>query len=517
MSAATTSAPEVNGEVPAMFQRKKDLLKQKVFNSVQSETEMLRYLYQLQMKDLSLNTSMITLGSCTMKLNSTSSMVPCSWPEIANMHPFAPSSQTQGYRQMLHQLEHFLCNITNFDGCSLQPTSGASGEYAGLLCIRKYHESIGEGHRNVCIIPKSAHGTNPASAAMAGMEIKWIDDSNGMDLNALRQVCADHADDLSTLMVTYPSTHGVFEENIKEICEIIHEHGGNVYMDGANMNAQLGLTAPGHIGADVCHLNLHKTFSIPHGGGGPGMGPICVRKHLTPFLPNHSVVAPPSGGGTLGAVSAAPWGQAGIACIPWMFITMLGEQGIRRSAEYAILNANYMRERLAPYYNVLSKNKNGRCSHEFIIDIEAIRRSTGIVEEDIAKRLIDYGFHAPTMSWPVHHSLMIEPTESENKEELDRFCDAMLLIREEIKKIETGEWDPEDNPLKNAPHTQKKVISSEWPHKYSREEAAFPAPWVHERGKFWPTCGRVSDTYGDRNLVLTHCLNLSSDQRGSPA
>lgn len=496
-------AATVDGMLPTALARTGPFLEQKIFNSITSETDMLRYLYTLQMKDLSLNNSMITLGSCTMKLNSTSSMMPCSWEEIANIHPFAPTSTVQGYREMLHQLEQYLCDITDFDGCSLQPTSGASGEYAGLLAIRKYQESIGEGHRKVCIIPKSAHGTNPASAAMAGMDIKWVDDSNGMDMTELKKTCEMYKDDLSCLMVTYPSTHGVFEENIQEICQMIHDHGGDVYMDGANMNAQLGLTSPGMIGADVCHLNLHKTFSIPHGGGGPGMGPICVKKHLTPFLPNHCVVSPPSGG-RLGAVSAAPWGQAGIACIPYMFTVMLGAQGITDSARYAILNANYMRSRLKDAYTCLSKNKNHRCSHEFIIDVSGLRSKTGISEVDIAKRLQDYGFHAPTMSWPVHNSLMIEPTESENKDELDRFCDAMLLIREEIRKVETGEWDPEDNPLKNAPHTQKKVISSEWPHKYTREEAAFPAPWVHQRGKFWPTCGRVSDTYGDRNLVLTH-------------
>merc|ERR1719316_667049 len=446
---------------------------------------------------------MITLGSCTMKLNSVMSLAPCSWEEVANMHPFAPASQTKGYRELLHSLEQYLISCTGFDACSLQPTSGASGEYAGLLSIREYQKSIGEGHRNICIIPRSAHGTNPATAAMSGMEIKWIDDSNGVNIGDFRKLCETHKDSLSALMVTYPSTRGFFEENIQEICQMIHDHGGDVYMDGANMNAQLGLTSPGMIGADVCHLNLHKTFSIPHGGGGPGMGPICVKKHLVPFLPNHSVVSPPSGG-RLGAVSAAPWGQAGIACIPYMFTIMLGANGVTDSSRYAILNANYMKAKLKPHYKCLSKNKNGRCSHEFIIDVSDLRAKTGISEVDIAKRLQDYGFHAPTMSWPVHHSLMIEPTESENKDELDRFCDAMLLIREEIEKIATGEWDPEDNPLKNAPHTQKKVISSEWPHKYTREEAAFPAPWVHQRGKFWPTVGRVSDTYGDRNLNLTH-------------
>merc|ERR1719486_645931 len=453
------------------------------------------------MKDLSLNTSMITLGSCTMKLNSTSSMVPCSWPEVANMHPFAPSFHTAGYQKMLHQLERYLCDITDFDGCSLQPTSGASGEYAGLLAIRKYQESIGEGHRKVCIIPKSAHGTNPASAAMAGMDIKWVDDSNGMDMTELKKTCEMYKDDLSCLMVTYPSTHGVFEENIQEICQMIHDNGGQVYMDGANMNAQSGLTSPGMIGADVCHLNLHKTFSIPHGGGGPGLGPICVRKHLSPHLPNHSVVSPASGG-DVGAVSAAPYGQAGIACIPWMYINMLGQEGCTDSTRYSILNANYMKARLEPHFTIVATNANNRCSHEFIMDISSITKTSGVVEEDIAKRLQDYGFHAPTMSWPVPHSLMVEPTESEDKPELDRFCDAMIQIAAECKKIEKGVWPQEDNPLKMAPHTQLEVCSSEWTHPYTREEAAFPAPWTITRGKFWPTVARVDNSLGDRKLKL---------------
>jgi glycine dehydrogenase len=418
-----------------------------------------------------------------------------------NVHPFAPESNTAGYRELLRSLEKYLESVTGFDACSLQPTSGAAGEYAGLLVIRKYLESKGEGHRNVCIIPRSAHGTNPASAAMCDMEIKWIEDSQGMDLGEFKALCEANKDRLAALMVTYPSTRAFFEDGIQEICQIVHDNGGQVYMDGANMNAQLGLTSPGIIGADVCHLNLHKTFSIPHGGGGPGMGPICVRKHLTPHLPGHPVV-PPAGGGDLSAVSAAPWGQAGIACIPWMFCTMLGNKGVTDSAVYAILNANYMKSRLSPHFNIVATNSFNKCSHEFIIDCSNLRKSAGIVEEDIAKRLQDYGFHAPTMSWPVPHSLMVEPTESEDKAELDRFCDAMISIREEAKKIEDGTWPADDNPLKMAPHTQAEVCASEWTHPYSREEAAFPAPWLLQRGKFWPTVARVDNSLGDRKLKL---------------
>jgi glycine dehydrogenase len=419
------------------------------------------------------------------------------------MHPFAPASQTKGYREMLESLESWLTSITGFDACSLQPTSGASGEYAGLLVIRKYLESQGQGHRNVCIMPKSAHGTNPASAVMCGMTIKWIDDSKGVDIDEFKALCEAHKDSLAALMVTYPSTRAFFEDGIKEMTDCVHANGGQVYMDGANMNAQLGLTSPGIIGADVCHLNLHKTFSIPHGGGGPGLGPICVRGHLAPFLPSHNVIAP-SSGGSLGPVSAAPYGQAGIAAIPWMFCAMLGAKGVTDSAKMAILNANYMKARLAPHFQIYASNSNDRCSHEFIIDCSDLRKSSGIVEEDIAKRLQDYGFHAPTMSWPVAHSLMVEPTESEDKGELDRFCDAMVAIREEVRKVENGTWPLEDNPLKNAPHTQAEVTATEWTHPYSREEAAFPAPWVHVRGKFWPTVARVDNSLGDRKLKLRH-------------
>lgn len=392
-----------------------------------------------------------------------------------------------------------MCSITGFDAVSLQPTSGASGEYAGLLAIRAYNEANGQGHRNVCIIPKSAHGTNPASAAMAAMEIKWIDDSNGMDIGEFKQLCEAHKNDLAALMVTYPSTRGFFEDNIQDICQLVHDNGGQVYMDGANMNAQSGLTSPGMIGADVCHLNLHKTFSIPHGGGGPGLGPIGVRKHLAPHLPNHCVRSP-STGGSVGAVSAAPWGQAGIAAIPWMYCTMLGSEGVTNATRYAILNANYMKYRLAPHYTIYPTNASNKCSHEFILDCTELVK-VGVVEEDIAKRLQDYGFHAPTMSWPVPHSLMVEPTESEDKGELDRFCDAMISIREEVRKIESGEWPADDNPLKMAPHTQAECAASEWTHAYSREVAAFPAPWIAKRGKFWPSVGRVDNSLGDRKLI----------------
>jgi glycine dehydrogenase len=493
--------PEVDGIISQKFARISPLLPQAIFNSIQTETEMMRYLYRLQLKDLSLTSSMISLGSCTMKLNSVSSLLPVLWEKFSNIHPFAPRGQTKGYRIMLQELSEWLSSITGFDGCSLQPMSGASGEYAGLLAIRKYYQSIGEGDRNIVIIPRSAHGTNPASAAMMGMQIKWIDDAGegGIDVDEFEQLCQDNSDRLAALMITYPSTHGIFDHSIKKLCDIVHEYGGNVYMDGANMNAQLGLTSPGLLGADVCHLNLHKTFSIPHGGGGPGLGPICVRSHLAPFLPGH----PEELGTNDFSVSSAPFGQAGIAVIPWMFIKMLGQSGLVESGRQAILNANYMASRLRDHYPIPYLNSAGRCSHEFIIDISEIKETTGIGEEDIAKRLMDYGFHAPTMSWPVHNSLMIEPTESENIGELDRFVDALLSIRNEIKKIESGEWDKLNNPLKNAPHTQSMVCDDEWNFPYSRKIAAFPLQWISERGKFWPSVSRVSNTVGDKKLILT--------------
>lgn len=499
------TAVTIDGQLPDAFARTGKFLQQEIFNSIHHETAMMRYMTSLQLKDLGLDRSMISLGSCTMKLNSASSLIPVSWPEIGAIHPFAPASQTKGYLKMLDSLCEYLNVITGFAASTLQPCSGASGEYAGLRVIRKYLECKGEGHRDVCIIPRSAHGTNPASAAMCDMKIKWIDDSKGMPLEEFKALCEEHKDSLAALMITYPSTRGYFEDNIREICEIVHNNGGQVYMDGANMNAHLGLTSPGTIGTDVCHLNLHKTFSIPHGGGGPGMGPICVAEHLAPHLPDHKIVdVGIDASKSAGAVSSAPFGQAGIACIPWMFIHMLGAKGLTDSAKYAILNANYMKQRLEEHYTIYPSNLQNRCSHEFIMDLSDIRQSSGIVEEDIAKRLQDYGFHAPTMSWPVPRSLMVEPTESEDKGELDRFCEAMILIREEVRKVEKGIWPADDNPLKNAPHTQAEVSANEWTHSYTREEAAFPAPWLLERGKYWPTVGRVNNALGDKKLKLRH-------------
>ncbi len=495
---------------PAPFERASDFLKHPVFNEYHSEHEMLRYIFRLQGRDVSLVHSMIPLGSCTMKLNATSEMIPVTWKTIGGLHPFAPADQSTGYHQVLRDLESWLTEITGFAACSLQPNSGATGEYTGLLVIREYHRSRGQGHRNVCLIPESAHGTNPASAVCAGFEVVSVDNtpSGDIDLNDLRAKAAQHKDRLAALMVTYPSTYGVFEEGIREICSVVHEHGGQVYMDGANMNAQVGLCRPGDIGADVCHLNLHKTFCIPHGGGGPGVGPICVAKHLAPFLPGHPVAFPGTlreqhaGEKAIGPVAAAPYGSASILVISWMYIAMTGAPGLRRSSQVAILNANYMAARLAGSYAILFKGANGRCAHEFIIDVRPFEKSAGIKPDDIAKRLMDFGFHAPTMSWPVPGTLMIEPTESESKAELDRFCDAMMRIREEIRQIETGAISRTDNPLKNAPHTVHVVTGSDWTHPYSREQAAFPAPWVRER-KVWPSVGRVDNPYGDRNLVCT--------------
>ena len=471
---------------------------------------MMRYIKQLENKDLSLNTSMISLGSCTMKLNAASEMMPLSWRQWSNIHPFTPVDQTEGYKYVLDELSSYLCEITAFDACSLQPNSGAQGEYAGLLTIKAYHEANGDHHRNVMLIPISAHGTNPASAVMVGMKVVVVKalENGYIDVEDLKAKAAQHSNNLSGIMITYPSTYGVYEETVKEITAIIHQHGGQVYMDGANMNAQVGLTAPGLIGADVCHLNLHKTFAIPHGGGGPGMGPICVKSHLKPFLPGHTSIVnrepgiDDSGLPVHGAVSAAPYGSASILLISYGYIRMLGHEGVKASTEYAILNANYMRARLANSFDILYTNNNGQCAHEFIVDLRPFKKSAEVEAEDVAKRLIDYGFHAPTMSFPVPGTIMIEPTESEDKAELDRFCDALLSIREEIKAIEEGKADKKDNPLKNAPHTQHVVTANEWKHAYSRQEAAFPLYYV-TLNKFWPSVARVNNTHGDRNLICT--------------
>lgn len=493
--------------IPTPFLRTSDYLTHPVFNSQHTETKMLRYIRKLESRDLSLTTSMIPLGSCTMKLNATVEMYPITWPEFSSIHPFAPENQTEGYRTVFRQLESWLSQVTGFPGISLQPNAGSQGEYAGLLAIRNYHLSRGDKQRNVCLIPISAHGTNPASAAMVGFKVVVVacDSEGNVDLEDLRAKAKQHSNDLAALMVTYPSTHGVYEEPIKEICSIVHEHGGQVYMDGANMNAQVGITRPASIGADVCHLNLHKTFCIPHGGGGPGVGPIGVAEHLKPFLPGHPLVN--NGTGNVhGAVSAAPWGSASIVLISWVYIALLGSEGLRQSTEAAILNANYIAKRLENYYPVLYKGKNGLVAHECILDVRPFKKASGVEVEDVAKRLMDYGFHAPTMSFPVPGTLMIEPTESESKEELDRFCEAMIRIHGEIQEIENGKADAKDNVLKNSPHTAAMVIGDSWSHAYSREKAAYPAPWTKEH-KFWPYVGRIDNVYGDRNLVCS-CLPI---------
>lgn len=492
---------EIEQAIPTALQRKDEILAHPNFHRYHSETEMMRYMHSLERKDLALNQAMIPLGSCTMKLNAAAEMIPITWPEFGELHPFCPADQAQGYHQMIEQLSHWLVQLTGYDAVCMQPNSGAQGEYAGLLAIRRYHESRNEGARNICLIPASAHGTNPASAHMAGMEVVVVrcDDEGNIDLTDLREKAQQHSDDLSCVMVTYPSTHGVYEESIREVCEIIHQHGGQVYLDGANMNAQVGLTTPGFIGADVSHLNLHKTFCIPHGGGGPGMGPIGVKKHLAPFVPGHSVVELDMVTDQ-GAVSAAPFGSASILPISWMYIRMMGSYGLRKASQVAILNANYIAKRLAGRYDILYTGQEGYVAHECIVDLRPIKKDTGISELDIAKRLIDYGFHAPTMSFPVAGTLMIEPTESESITEINRFIDAMLAIRDEIDQVVEGKWTLEDNPLVNSPHVQTE-LASEWPHAYSRELAVFPTEQTRAN-KYWPAVKRLDDVYGDRHL---HC------------
>lgn len=505
--------------IPAALVRESAFLTHEIFNSYHSETEMLRYIKSLENKDLALNHSMISLGSCTMKLNATAEMIPVTWPEFGQLHPFAPVDQAQGYGKMLDELSDWLIDVTGYDALSMQPNSGAQGEYAGLLAIQRYHQSRGEGHRNVCLIPQSAHGTNPASAQMVSLKVVVVNcDSKGnVDLADLRAKAADVKDNLSCAMITYPSTHGVYEETAKEICDIIHEFGGQVYMDGANMNAQVGITSPGLIGGDVSHLNLHKTFCIPHGGGGPGMGPIGVKSHLAPFLPSHSVVKLKAAGtlddlGNNSAVSAAPWGSASILPISYMYIKMMGSEGLKKATEVAILNANYIAKKLEGHYPILFTGRNDRIAHECIVDLRPLKEASGVTEVDIAKRLNDYGFHAPTMSFPVAGTLMIEPTESEAKIELDRFINAMICIREEIAKVESGEWDATDNPLRHAPHTLADMIDDNWNRGYSRQVAAYPVPEVMAN-KFWPTVNRIDDVFGDRNLVCS-CPSLESYRDG---
>ena len=493
---------KLTSSIPEGVARTSSYLTHPVFNSYHSESEMLRYIKSLEAKDLSLCHSMIPLGSCTMKLNATTEMLPLTWAQFGGLHPFAPADQTSGYMQLINELNDWLSAITGFAKMSFQPNSGAQGEYAGLMVIRAYHESRGEAHRNVCLIPASAHGTNPASASMAGLKVVVVkcDEHGNIDVHDLRAKAEEHAENLNSLMVTYPSTHGVFEESIVEICETIHEHGGQVYMDGANMNAQVGLTCPGFIGADVCHLNLHKTFCIPHGGGGPGMGPIGVAAHLVPFLPNHEVVEI-SGEQGISAVAAAPFGSASILTISYAYIAMMGAEGLTSATKTAILNANYIKARLEEHYPVLYAGSNGRCAHEMILDCRAFK-AVGIEVGDIAKRLMDYGFHAPTVSFPVAGTLMVEPTESESKAELDRFCDALISIRREISAVETGEADQKENVLKHAPHTAEVVTADEWNQAYSRQVAAYPLPYL-KLNKFWPSVGRVNDSQGDRTLICS--------------
>ncbi|MCP4500525.1 MAG: aminomethyl-transferring glycine dehydrogenase [Deltaproteobacteria bacterium] len=493
--------------------RRTPYLTHDVFHHHRSETEMLRYLTRLQAKDLSLTTSMIPLGSCTMKLNATTEMIPIGWPEFSQLHPFVPPEQARGYHKLLFSLEGMLAEITGMDSVSLQPNAGSQGEYAGLQVIRAAHDAKGESGRKICLIPSSAHGTNPASAALSGLEVVVVpcDKHGNINLDSLKELAEKHSSELAALMITYPSTHGVFEPHVEDVCKVVHEHGGLVYLDGANMNAQVGLCRPGDYGADVCHLNLHKTFAIPHGGGGPGVGPIAVKEALAPYLPGHPLVSPftndTDGENASGAVSAAPWGSAGVMAISWMYIALLGGQGLKKATQTAVLNANYMQRRLERYFDILYRGETGLVAHEFILDCRELKEKSHISVEDIAKRLMDYGFHAPTMSWPVAGTLMIEPTESESKAELDRLCDALISIRTEIQKVEDGEWDLDDNPLVNAPHTATMVTADEWKYAYSRQVAAYPAPWSKER-KFWPAVARIDNVYGDRNVVC-ECPPLS--------
>jgi glycine dehydrogenase len=496
--------------LPAELARQSDFMTQDVFNSHHSETELLRYIHTLQNRDLTLTHSMIPLGSCTMKLNATTELAPISWPEISKLHPFAPVAQAQGLIELIHDLEKKLCDITGFAGVSLQPNAGSQGEYAGLLVIRKYFQAKNQAHRKICLIPSSAHGTNPASAVMAGMEVVVVncDDNGNVDIPDLKAKAEQHRDNLAALMITYPSTHGVFEEGITDICKIVHDNGGQVYMDGANMNALVGMCRPCELGADVSHMNLHKTFSIPHGGGGPGVGPIGVAAHLTEFLPTHSLVSEAGPRTGVSATTSAPWGSASILPISWAYITMMGANGLRRATLISILSANYISKCLETQYPVLYRGKSGMVAHECIIDLRGLKKNTGIDVSDVAKRLIDYGFHAPTMSWPVAGTLMIEPTESEAKHELDRFIQAMVAIRKEIAAIEEGKMDAENNPLKNSPHTAQMMMKPEWNHPYSREQAVYPLNWL-VTNKFWPSVGRVDNAYGDRNLVCA-CPTVDS-------
>ena len=490
-------------DLPKELLRFSEFLTHEVYNKYHTETKMLRYIKRLENKDLSLTSSMIPLGSCTMKLNATTEMVPVTWPEFSKLHPFVPKDQAKGYTYVFNELEGYLAEITGLPSVSLQPNSGAQGEYAGLMVIRAYHSDRGEGHRDVALIPSSAHGTNPASAAMAGMKVVVVrcDDQGNIDIDSLREKAEQYKDTLSAIMVTYPSTHGVFEEDIQEICKIIHQHGGQVYMDGANMNAQVGLTSSEIIGADVCHINLHKTFSIPHGGGGPGMGPICVAEHLSPYLPGHAVVELGSEK-SIPAVSATPWGSSSIMLVSYIYIRLLGWEGVTDATKYAILNANYLKSRLERFYDVLYTGSSGRVAHEFILDLRAFKKEAGIEVEDVAKRLMDYGFHAPTISWPVAGTMMIEPTESEAKDELDRFCEALIYIYKEMREVADGTADRDNNVLKCAPHTAKEIASDKWSHPYSRKKAVFPLPYLKEN-KFWPPVGRIDNPYGDRNLVCS--------------